>query len=452
MNMQKIKRKCLAVLLIIVFAIRDPSISKADYFERDLYFLKRQTCIYSFKNETVNKQDPEFTAEFRVRCYLNGGMFKDDALPQNGLIRYTKEDLPIFLTVPEKEGYNFAGWYTDSSYSRKINQIDVDTIGTKELYAKWTKCIDGNRSIQMYSYQTSSVLDTASKKLRNCKYDFLTDIKIPGMPATREADVMENKIADASQCPQGICMTDNYLLISSYSNSNESLGGIHIFDKDTGNYLASLGMKGDSHLGGLAFDGQFIWVCHSKSNTLGCIPYSFIRQIASIKPQSMVDCSALFQEYHVLNEPSCIAYKDGKLWVATHTKLLNSKMISYQVTANGLRYVNSYRIPDKVQGIVFDEEGRVYISTSYGRKKSSYLNVYASIEDLHRKPGKPMIKVEMPPCSEEIALTEDKIYVLFESAGEKYLEGTDGKGKSIAPIDEILAIWKSSILDMADSK
>ena len=135
-------------------------------------------------------------------------MFKDDALPQNGLIRYTKEDLPIFLTVPEKEGYNFAGWYTDSSYSRKINQIDVDTIGTKELYAKWTKCIDGNRSIQMYSYQTSSVSDTASKKLRNCKYDFLTDIKIPGMPATREADVMENKIADASQCPQGICMTD----------------------------------------------------------------------------------------------------------------------------------------------------------------------------------------------------------------------------------------------------
>ena len=52
----------------------------------------------------------------------------------------------------------------------------------------------------------------------------------------------------------------------------------------------------------------------------------------------------------------------------------------------------------------------------------------------------------MPPCSEEIALTEEQIYVLFESAGEKYLEGTDGRGKSIAPIDEILAIWKNSVL------
>ena len=36
--------------------------------------------------------------------------------------------------------------------------------------------------------------------------------------------------------------------------------------------------------------------------------------------------------------------------------------------------------------------------------------------------------------------TKCNLYVIFESAGEKYLEGTDGKGNSPAPIDKILRI------------
>ena len=35
---------------------------------------------------------------------------------------------------------------------------------------------------------------------------------------------------------------------------------------------------------------------------------------------------------------------------------------------------------------------------------------------------------------------DNRLYVIFESAGEKYLEGTDGKGNSPAPIDKILRI------------
>lgn len=459
MNLQKAKRKCFAVLLIVVFVIREPSLSKADYFERDLYSWNRRACMYSFKEVSVNRQDPESKGEFRIRCYLNGGSFRkeipkddtekllmDEKFPSSGTICYTKDDLPFLLAAPEREGFNFAGWYTDSSYTHKVWQIDEDALEVSKLYAKWTKYIDGNQNVQMYSYQNTPAPDQTSKKLKDCRYDFLENIQIPGMPSTRETDVREKKIANAGQCPQGICITEDYLLISSYSSADESLGGIHIFDRQTGSHLAALGMKGNSHLGGLAFDGEAVWVCHSENNTLERIPYAFIRQIASIRPQAMVDCSALFREYHVLNEPSCIVYDDGKLWVATHTKFFNSKMISYQLTERGLRPTDTYRIPDKVQGIAFDKEGRVYISSSYGRKKSSYLKVYASADDLDKKPGKPIIKVEMPPCSEEIALTEEKIYVLFESAGEKYLEGTDGKGKSTAPIDQILTIGKKSVL------
>ena len=36
---------------------------------------------------------------------------------------YHEKELPVTLDVPVKEGYNFAGWYTDSSYTKKVTEI-----------------------------------------------------------------------------------------------------------------------------------------------------------------------------------------------------------------------------------------------------------------------------------------------------------------------------------------
>ena len=55
-------------------------------------------------------------------------------------------------------------------------------------------------------------------------------------------------------------------------------------------------------------------------------------------------------------------------------------------------------------------------------------------------PKSPEVRVELPPCSEEIDISSDTLYVLFESAGEKYYEGTDGKGTSLSPLDKLLMI------------
>lgn len=98
-----------------------------------------------------------------------------------------------------------------------------------------------------------------------------------------------------------------------------------------------------------------------------------------------------------------------------------------------------------MQGIAFDKGGQVYLSTSYGRNSSSYLKVYASLLTLTKHPNEPSAKVEMPPCSEEIAIADDNVYVLFESASLRYFEGTDGKGNSRSPIDKVLEVTVASI-------
>ena len=102
--------------------------------------------------------------------------------------------------------------------------------------------------------------------------------------------------------------------------------------------------------------------------------------------------------------------------------------------------LSDYKIPQKVQGVTFDDSGNVYLSTSYGRNQSSYLYCYDSVTALATRPKHPRKKVEMPPASGELDVSDNTLYILFESAGEKYYEGTDGKGKSLFPLDKILKI------------
>ena len=88
----------------------------------------------------------------------------------------------------------------------------------------------------------------------------------------------------------------------------------------------------------------------------------------------------------------------------------------------------------------YNKNGEVYVSTSYGRKNTSYIKKYNSVYTMSKNTKNYIETIKLPPCSEEIVYENYKLYVLFESAGKKYLEGTDGKGKSIAPIDKILVI------------
>ena len=280
-------------------------------------------------------------------------------------------------------------------------------------------------NVENYRYVNNAYNDT-NLHLKNLSFSFWEDIVLP-----------------MNMYPQGICFTEEHLMVSMYSLDADCLGQVMIFDKLTGEYLLSLGMDVNSHLGGIAYDGNHIWVCNSSKKTIERISFDFICNAIEKNTGSTLDIRNLVESYPVTVVPSCITYYDGQLWIATHTKLYNSKMASYYFSEeeNKLFMKNFYTIPSKVQGVAFDEMGRVYLSTSYGRKFSSYLKIYASVENMSLSVENFMKKIEMPPCSEGLAMDDKQnIYVLFESASEKYLEGTDGFGKSISPLDKILII------------
>lgn len=434
----RLRKELFVILYIFILLVNDPQLVRACSFDGS----SLSSGLVQGTGMTIDPFMGADSSMFHLVYEVNGGInsnYNADSL--------TREELPMVLDVPVKEGYNFAGWYTDISYHHKITEINQENAANMVLFAKWTKAIDNNYNVEMYSYKTGSVVNRKQKELKDCNYGFLDKMEIPGMPSTREKDYLENVISSGSQCLQGLCFTPELILITAYSDGSKNLGSLMVFDRETGEYLVTLGMKQESHLGGIAFDGENVWICHSNSNTLERISYDYILKIAKDAPKYCVDASALSDEYHLKNTPSCITYYGGRIWVATHTKIFNSNMVSYSYDqeTDQLFSVSNYNIPSKVQGIAFDSKGAVYFSTSYGRNNSSYLKVYSSLLALNKRPGDPSMKVEMPPCSEEIVIADDNVYVLFESASEKFFEGTDGNGTSLSPIDSVLEVTVASI-------
>ena len=70
---------------------------------------------------------------YSVSYSLNGGVFNEDSVSE-----YTVESPLLNFTIPEKRGYRFDGWYTESSLINKKNNITSGSFGDIKLYAKWT--------------------------------------------------------------------------------------------------------------------------------------------------------------------------------------------------------------------------------------------------------------------------------------------------------------------------
>lgn len=123
------------------------------------------------------------------------------------------------------------------------------------------------------------------------------------------------------------------------------------------------------------------------------------------------------------------------------TEVLTEKLII------GTRGQIVYRnIPSYVQGVTFTKTGKTIFSCSYCRNTTkkkfiSQVMVYgATDEDNPSGMGELEMAIAVPPMIEEVEMVGDELYMIFESAATTYLEGTDGKGESLCPIDKIVAV------------
>lgn len=152
------------------------------------------------------------------------------------------------------------------------------------------------------------------------------------------------------------------------------------------------------------------------------------------------------KEGDILNVEICRTVEKQDTVSGSAIQVETTEVLKDQLTIGTRGEIVSRVIPAYVQGVTFTKSGKTIFSCSYGRNTTkkkfvSQLLVYGATEENNPSGmGDIELAVALPPMVEEVEMVGDEVYMIFESAATKYLEGTDGKGQSMNPIDKIVAV------------
>ncbi len=123
-------------------------------------------------------------------------------------------------------------------------------------------------------------------------------IDIPGLSKTISTDGTSNMMT-----PQGICFAGEYILISAYDNGSSKINSVIYVISNASpnkrNLLTVLSLPTKAHVGGLAYDGENIWVCNKKTinkkdvHEMGVIKYKTVHALSnnSAASQNVAFCT-----------------------------------------------------------------------------------------------------------------------------------------------------------------
>ena len=266
---------------------------------------------------------------------------------------------------------------------------------------------------------------------------------LPGLESTVIGDETCNDMI-----PQGICTTEKYILISAYCGEKEHTSVIYIMDKPTYAYLSTIVLnyeegssEASKHVGGIAYDGENIWVARSTMKALSRFSASQLdAAVASFNASYEVDfeetidcgCTASF-----------VTSFRNNLWVGVFSESDPEVSKIYELVINKddsgkTTFVNgvTMSLPLKANGVAFAEiDGEVCmaVNSSYGRNNNS--NTWLYSVDFDNNSRTAYVPKELPPLAEEICVDGDKVYTLFESAATEY--STNPLDKCGAIVDRV---------------
>lgn len=283
---------------------------------------------------------------------------------------------------------------------------------------------------------------------------------VPGLEYTN----VNGKGCD-TMVPQGLCVAGDYILISAYDGielyksnleeriktdinkmlySKESKHNIHnsviyVLSKKDKSYLTTLVLPDFNHVGGLAYDGDYIWVAKGSDCALSAIKYSTVSNAVKSKKDSV--SVKYYQTAPCGIRASMVTYYNNRLWVGVFNKDSNGYLKGFDVYRNSKKklYLLPYRtitLPNKANGVVLASVGgktQMVVNTSYGRNSASNAYFYTlninkdySLSDYTLRK-----KLKLPPMAEEICIDGSRVYNLFESGATPYSSVCGNRAKNI---------------------
>lgn len=263
---------------------------------------------------------------------------------------------------------------------------------------------------------------------------------IPGLTVTNVAGFNSTRMV-----PQGITFAGQYLLISAYDYTKKQESVIYIMDKSTRKYITTLVLPHKGHVGGIAYDGENVWITYGKN--LQSFKFGYI--VSAVN--SGQPFYELYQFSSVCAMPetvSYVTYYKNRIWAGACSETAKKYMYGYTLSNKSgspvLTCTNRIQMPNRTQGVAFTSSGKMIVSRSCQTKKGrrgfmSQLVTYKPTWNLSKYSIKKNSKkktVKMPPMNEGIAVSGSYTYVIYESSSFYECQ---------APMDRVTAFKTSKI-------
>lgn len=301
--------------------------------------------------------------------------------------------------------------------------------------------------------------------------------QIPGLHKAETLSLATGKVVESQlMTPQGITLTDNYILISAYSHDHQNHSVIYMLDRQTHRYLKTVVLPGHPHLGGISYDPkhQRVWVTTD----------GLYAGLASIDLKAMEDYQLEDQRvvtYHQqislnnITRASALAYTSGVLVVGYFTLNEYGRMSTYRLNDQGeltttsqekvssfdagrqsktaqmpvappqfARSVGAWKTLSMVQGLAFYKD-YLLMSQSWGPERSGkiyFFNLdkvdrYFSIKDAE-------FEIDTPPYIEQITASDQQLFTLFEGAAFSY------RSRNPVLVDHVIQLKIADLLTKKD--
>ena len=363
---------------------------------------------------------------YTIYQYQNAQYIPIMVLTGNESVQYIQND----LTNGQEYQYQVTAYKT-------FQGINYESAASKEAKATAAEVAETSTEPKLFKTKKAFKKSQTYKKCKTVKkkVNYNKSIPMPGMINTNVAG-----FGCTSMIPQGLTIAEDYMLMAAYDSKKVENSVIYVMNKSNGKLLTTIILPNKPHVGGVAYDGSNIWITQSKS--LRSFKFSEIE--TAVKNESSYYEIADYDTVQSLSHKAgSVVYYYDLLWVASYNELAKGVLTSYQIDSKEkspvLVYCEQVKIPSKVQGIEFTENGRLLLSRSCQTDSSKrgffhQVDVYKPdlefIDDGEIKLGKVRNTIDMPTMGEEIAIDGNYVYINFESVSF---------GSAVKPMDRICA-------------
>lgn len=334
-------------------------------------------------------------------------------------------------------------YYVKIEAVRTVSGITMSSVSAvKSTKTASAKAKATSTAAKLYTTLKAFKKSAAYKKYKAFKKRVLykKSYVIPGLKVTNVAGFNATRMV-----PQSIVFAGDYLLISAYDYTKQQESVIYIMDKATRKYITALVLPHTGHIGGIAFDGENVWITYGKN--LQSFKFSHIVTAAN----SGQPFYELYQFSSVCPMPetvSYVAYYKDRIWAGAYSETSKKYMYGYTISnksgAPVLTCTNRMQMPNRTQGVAFTSSGKMIVSRSCQTKKGrrgfmSQLETYKPTWNLATyavKKNSRKKTVKMPPMNEGIAISGSYTYVIYESPSFYECQ---------APLDRVTAFKTSKI-------